>query len=222
MIKTIAESLIKLGKVVRGDLGLKFQDLTPAILAGLNLPQSTIGVAIVEVIPEGPGDASGLKQGDIILRYDGSPVPSSLYLKRVIAASKPSSVVKLDIIRDGKTVGFNATVEDQSTLLKHVISRPGYKILGIMVRALDPDEAQNLGLSRNTGVIVTQVVPGSPADQANLNVGDVIFRVGNADVAVPKPFAARIGDAAKSGSALLLIHDASTGMVGYLTIPLKR
>ena len=75
MIKTIAESLIKLGKVVRGDLGLKFQDLTPAILAGLNLPQSTIGVAIVEVIPEGPGDASGLKQGDIILRYDGSPVP---------------------------------------------------------------------------------------------------------------------------------------------------
>lgn len=222
MIKTIAESLIKQGKVVRGDLGLKFQDLTPSILDGLKLPQSTVGVAIVEVIPEGPADASGLKQGDIILQYDGAPVTSSLYLKRAIAASKPASVVKMNVLRNGKTVAFSSTVEDQSTLLKHVTSRPGYKLLGIMVRALGPDEAQHLGLSNTTGVIVTQVVPGSPADQANLNVGDVIFRVGNADVADPKQFTARIGDAAKSGSALLLIHDASTGLVGYLTVPLKH
>jgi S1-C subfamily serine protease len=74
----------------------------------------------------------------------------------------------------------------------------------------------------SSGVIVTQVVPGSPADQANVNVGDVIFKVGNAEVADPKQFTARIADAAKSGSALLLIHDASTGIVGYLNVPLKR
>ena len=222
MIKIIADSLIKQGKVVRGDLGLKFQDLTPAILDGLKLPQSTVGVAVVEVIPEGPADASGLKQGDVILRFDGAAVPSSLFLKRAIAASKPSATVKIDILRDGKTIGISALVEDQFNLSKRVSSRPGYKILGIIVRALEPNEAENLGLSRATGVIITQVVPGSPADQANLDVGDVIFRVGNAEVADPKQFTARIGDAAKSGSALLLVHDASTGMVGYLTVPLKR
>jgi serine protease Do len=222
IIKTISESLVRLGKVIRGDLGVKFQDLSPAIIEGLKLPQGTIGVAVVEVIPEGPADSSGLKQGDVILRYAGDTVHSAISLKRSIAASKPGDTVRLDIIRNGRSLSLNATVEDQFIFLKHVAARPGYKILGLIVRALEAEEARDLGLVGASGVMVTQVVPGSPADQANVNVGDVIFKVGNAEVADPKQFTARIADAAKSGAALLLIHDASTGIVGYLNVPLKR
>jgi serine protease Do len=222
LIKTISDSLVRMGKVVRGDLGVKFQDLSQELIEGLKLPLGTAGVAVVEVIPEGPADSSGLKQGDVILRYDGEPILSAIALKRAIAASKPGDAVELDIIRNGRALRLSATVEDQFVLLKRVAARPGYKLLGLIVRALEADEARNLGLTNASGVIVTQVVPGSPADQANVNVGDVIFKVGTADVADPKQFRARIADAAKSGSALLLIHDASTGVVGYLNVPLKR
>ncbi|MGO8693299.1 MAG: trypsin-like peptidase domain-containing protein [Rectinemataceae bacterium] len=222
IVRTIAESLIRLGKVVRGDLGMRFQDLTPAIGEALKLPSDTVGAAVVEVIPEGPAEASGLKQGDVIVRYAGSPVRSSIYLKRAVAASNPGDSVSLDIIRDGKPAQLSARVGDQYALSKQVAARPGYKMLGLAVRAMGGEEAKSLGLPSSSGVIVTQVVPGSPADQANINVGDIIFMVGNADVANPTQFTARIADAAKSDSVLLLIHDASTGMIGYLEVPLKR
>jgi serine protease Do len=222
LVRKIADSLIRIGKVIRGDLGMKFQDLTPTIGEALKLPPNTLGVAIVEVIPEGPADSAGLKQGDVILHYDGAAVSSSIYLKKAIAASKPGDSIRLDIVRDGKPSQVSATVEDQFALLKRVAARPAYKILGLIVQTLDADAAKNLGLSSPTGVIVTEVVPGSPADQANINVGDVIFMVGNASVTNPNDFRERIADATKSKSVLLLIHDASTGMVGYLNVPLKR
>jgi serine protease Do len=222
IVRSITESLIRLGKVVRGDLGLVSQDLTPAIIEGLQLSPGTVGVAVVQVIPEGPADLAGLKQGDIILRYGSARVASSVALKLAMAASRPGDSVRLDILREGQASSVDATVEDQSALQKTVAARPAYKILGLRVRALEAEEAQSLGLDGATGVIITQVVPGSPADQVNLSVGDVIFKVGNADVEDPAQFTVRVGEAAKSGSVLLLIHDASTGLVGYLQVSLKR
>jgi serine protease Do len=222
IIKNISDSLIRLGKVVRGDLGIKVQDLSPGISEGLSLPAGTQGTVVVQVIPEAPADQAGLKRGDVILRYANTPVPTAVQLKRAMAASLPGETVDLDIVRDGKAMSLPCVVEDQYALMKRVESRPGYKLLGIVVRSIGADEAKNLGLADSTGVVVTQVVPGSPADQANVNVGDIIFKVGNADVTDPSDFRARIGEAAKSGMALLLIHDASTGTVGYLQVPLKR
>jgi serine protease Do len=221
MVKSISDSLINLGKVIRGDLGLKSQDLTAAIATGLNLPEDTVGVAVVQVIPEGPADSAGLKQGDVILRYAGAEVSSSLNLKRAISASMPGDSVSIDYIREGAIASIDVTVEDQYALQKLVSARPSYKLLGLRVRALESEEAQNLGLESNSGVIITQVVPGSPADQANLNVGDTIFRVGSAEVTNPDDFRDKVAEAVKSGSVLLLIHDASTGMVGYLQVKLK-
>jgi serine protease Do len=221
LVKSISESLIRLGKVVRGDLGLKTQDLTPAIRQGLDLPQDTVGVAVVQVIPEGPADSAGLKAGDVIQSMSGAAIPSTLELKRAIAASTPGETVSLGILRGGLNSTLSAKVEDQYALQKLVSARPAFKILGLRVRAMEAEDAQNQDFPGATGVIVTQVVPGSPADQANLSVGDIIFKVGNAEVNDPAQFTARVGEATKSGSVLLLVHDASTGLVGYLQVPLK-
>ncbi len=222
IVKLISDSLIRFGEVIRGDLGMEFQDLTPAIGEALKLPSGTVGAAVLEVIPQGPADIAGLKKGDVIVRYAGATVSSSVYLKRAIAASKPGEAVRLDIIRDGKPSELSAKLEDQSALLKQEAARPVYKILGLMVRSLGADEAKSIGFPGYSGVLVTEVVPGSPADQANINVGDVIFMVGNATVTDPDQFAARVADATKANSVLLLIHDAESGMMGYLQVPLKR
>ena len=78
-----------------------------------------------------------------------------------------------------------------------------------------------MGLAKATGVIITSVTPGSPAEQAGLVKGDIIYRVGNTEVNDPTEFGKVLEQAAKEGGALLLVRDAKSGNVGYIMVPLQ-
>jgi serine protease Do len=217
----IAESLIRQGKVVRGDLGLAFQDLSPAVVKGLKLPPGTTGAVITEVMPDGPAANAGFKVGDAVLRFNGQAVGSGFELRKAISDSKPGSQVRVDILRDGQARTLVAKSEDQLALLKKEAAQPDYILLGLKVRALGAGDARNFGLRQVFGVVVSEVVAGSPAEIAGLAVGDAIFAVGRDQVSDPAQFAELVGGALGSGSVLLLVRDAATGRMGYLEVPLK-
>jgi serine protease Do len=219
-VKRIAESLIKDGKVVRGELGINFQSVDAGIVKGLHLPQGTKGAVVVEVIPNTPAAQSGLQQGDVITQLDGKAVTNSYDLRRLISESKPGTKVTATLLRGGKQTTVSVGVISQPQLVKLETAHPVYEVLGLKVTPVTAQQAHQLNLPQPMGVVITDVVAGSPAEMAGLVKGDIIFRVGGSDVTSASEFSKLVNDAVKSGSVLLLIRDSKSGQVGYLQVPM--
>ncbi len=221
MVKSISKSLIQNGKVTRGALGANYQDVTPAIIKGLGLPKGAKGVVIVEVIPGSPAASAGLRQGDVIRQIDGNQVSSAYELRTAIAGTKPGTQVTLTVLRDGKEMKTQVTLANQLDLVKQRAAHPAYELLGVKVAPVTRAMAGRLGLARPVGVVVEEVVAGSPADSAGLARGDIIFRVGSADVTGSDQFSRALKKAIQSGTVVLLVRDGKSGQVGYVQVPLS-
>jgi serine protease Do len=219
MVRSIADSLIAKGKVVRGELGLNFQTVDASIIKGLHLPQGTTGAVVVEVIPNTPAAEAGIQQGDVVSRLDDKAVASAYDLRRLISASEPGAKVSLAILRSGKQLQLAVAVMDQLELVKLQAQHPAYELLGLKVETIDAKQAARLGLPRPMGVVVTDVVPGSPAASVGMFKGDIVFRVGDADVVSAQAFSTLIGQAVQSGTVMLLVRDGQSGRMGYLQVP---
>jgi len=221
MVRSIAESLIAKGKVVRGELGLNFQTVDASIIKGLHLPQGTTGAVVVEVIPNTPAAQAGIEQGDVVNRLNEKAVASSYELRRLISASEPGAKVSLAILRGGRQLELAVSVMDQTELVRLEAEHPAYELLGLQVEPLSAQQARRLSLPRPIGVVVTEVVPGSPADSVGMLKGDIVFRVGDSDVSSSQAFSRLIGEAVRSGTVLLLIRDGKSGRMGYLQLPVS-
>jgi serine protease Do len=170
-------------KVIRGSIGVQFQaSLSPAVQRVYGFKS---GVLINAVTPKGPADQAGMKAGDIITTVDGSPVKDGDALVTIIAAHKPGSTVKLGYMRGTTNSTATLTIADRAKLYAaQPVSQNGENApesapnasegkLGITVEAVPPALASK-GIH---GVLVTQVKPGSFADEAGLAPGLVITEI---------------------------------------------
>lgn len=114
---TIVSDLQRFGKVVRPYLGIQMGELTPAVRRYLELPDSTEGVVIGGVLPDGPADQAGLKGGDVICKIAGHAVSNSSDLQGYIRSQKVDSKIKLTIIRERKTLDITVTLREMPTRL---------------------------------------------------------------------------------------------------------
>jgi serine protease Do len=221
MAKDISESLIQHGKVVRGYMGVNIQDINSEMAKSLKLKEKVKGAIVTDVVPGGPAEKAGVEQGDIIVNYDGKSIENVTQLRNLVAATNPGSSVKVTVLRNQKEMELSLTVEDLNKAQKEVQSQVGNELLGVSVQKVTPQIAKEMGLKKAVGVIITNVAPGSVAAQVGLVNGDIIFRVGNTEVNDPRDFGKLISEAAKEGGALLLVRDAKSGNVGYITVPLQ-
>src|SRR2546425_11030759 len=100
LARTVMESLIKDGRVVRGFLGVSIQDVTPALESEFHLKQSG-GALVGEVTAKSPAEKAGIQSGDVIIEYNGKPVKDSRHLKLQVAQTVPGAKVPVKVIRDG-------------------------------------------------------------------------------------------------------------------------
>ena len=219
IVRTVAESLIRDRKVTRGDLGISAQDLTDALRRVLFLADNIRGIEVAESLPLGPASEAGVSAGDTITTFQGSPVQSSAQFNRLVASSSPGSRVTLGLIRDGKSLEVKLTVADQVALMEQRASRPDYALLGIRVDPVSVDLAHRVGLDTPSGVVVVEVVPGSPADNADIAKGDIIFQVDGAPVNTQDDFRLNVGQAIQAGNVVVLIRDAQSGQTGFMEVP---
>lgn len=218
----ISESLIKEGKVVRGYLGVQIQDITSEMAGSLGLGSDFKGVIVADVMRGSPADRGGLQQGDIIVRFDGKPMASVAELRNTVAATSPGTRVTVTVLRDGGEMELNVRIGDLEDT-EEVAAAPGSEDpLGVTVQRVTQETARRYGLRQATGVIVTAVEPGSPAERVGITSGDIIFRVGNQVVDDPQQFARAVAEDARDGEVLLLLRDGRTGRVGYVMVPLGR
>jgi serine protease Do len=170
-------------KVIRGSIGVQFQaSLNPAVQRVYGFKS---GVLVNLVVPKGPADQAGMKAGDIITTVDGKPIKDGDALVTDIAARKPGSTVHLGYVRAGQTLNASLTIADRAKLYAaQPASQNGENgpesapnasegKLGITVEAV-PGPLASKGVH---GVLVTQVKPGSFADESGLQAGLVITEI---------------------------------------------
>ncbi len=206
LARRVAEQILKKGKVERAWIGVGFQDLTPELATSLKLSDARAGVLVNSVNDNGPAQKANIKPGDVIAAVAGKKVTDGRELVREVIAHEVGQSVNLEIIRDGKKYGSSAvlTARPEAAVPPLPVQQQGVPQagLGLSVRDLNQQQAQQLGLPPRPCVVVTSVTPGSPADRAGLKPGDVVVEAdGTAD-----PNAAQLAEAAKDGQLLVRVR----------------
>ncbi len=212
LAKALIPQLEKNGSVTRGYIGATSQILTPELAKVLNVP-ATAGAVVNDVKRGSPGEKAGLKQDDVVVTIDGRKVESSSDLSRTVALRAPNSTVTLGIYRNGKLLQLKVTLGSRPSEVASVdqVGPRGRdqgdddksnRRIGLTVQTIDPRTAEVNGLPTR-GAVVTDVQPGSPADDAQLLPGMVVTEAAGKKIASADDFS-RILKEAKPGSTILL------------------
>ncbi len=176
MAKQVMQSILEHGRVVRGWLGVKIQNLTDVLRKELGVDEPG-GALITEVVEGSPAEEAGLKEEDVVIEVDGKHVQDVADLRFRIAGTPPGTTVELTVVRDGKRKRIEVTLgelEDGG----RASSLPVPSVLedlGFEVEDLDEDLRAELDVPDDIeGVVVTYVARRSVAFREGLRTGDVI------------------------------------------------
>jgi len=180
----VYNDLIEHGKVTRGSIGVTFQDeqsTNPIVLKELGAPY---GIVIEGVEPGSPASRAGLKPGDVITKVDGNSVKTGSDLVDRITHANVGSKVRINYMRDRKEVETNVTVESRDRVFsgsaneKEESSDENSPVrFGLHAETLTSERARHLGMQSQHGVLVSEVEPGSFAEDIGFARGDVIVEV---------------------------------------------
>jgi serine protease Do len=209
MAKAVMNELITKGKVTRGYIGIVLQNVDENLAKALKL-KSTEGVLVGDVTPGSPGDKAGIKRGDVIIKFEGTKIENSEQLRNLVAEREPGTSVGIILLRDGKETDVTVVLGERP---KELASRGGKsekpeertsKKLGLSIQTLTPDIAKQFGYKNDHGVVVTDVVAGSPAEEAGIQRGDLIKEVNRSEIRSVEDFN-RATEHLRSGDSIALL-----------------
>jgi len=204
MARAIMTQLIEHGKVVRGQLGVYVQDVTPDVAQAMHLAQSS-GALVSRVEPGSPAERAGIHAGDVIVRVDSMDVTSAAALRNQVGLMPVGSDVRLGLVRNGKPM----TVET------HLARRETARESGSALDArFDGVELSTVPAGNEpAGVVISDLSSQSPAYAAGLRKGDVITNVNHQPVRSIDDLKSAVHDtegpllinAAREGTELFLV-----------------
>ena len=220
LARGVMERLISGGKVARGYLGIRMQDMDADLARQFNLPGQN-GVLVDDVMPGGPADKSGVKSGDVILAFNGKDVDDSHSLQLAVTACAPDSTVTLKLIRDSveKTVAIKLAELPSFQARNDSSPNPpatttADALDGVTVDDLNPDARRQLRIPAEVnGAIVTDVDQDSNAADAGLRQYDVLVEINHHAVATAQD-AVSLCEQAKGKRILLKIWRRDGGLAG--------
>jgi serine protease Do len=184
VVRNVVAQLQENGRVTRGWLGVTIQDVDKNLAESFGLDRP-MGALVVQVADGGPADDAGLREGDVIISFDGKEIPSSSDLPHVVGLIAPGSKVQAEIVRDQKRrkvkveVGGLDADDSYSLAGGSGVDTEGGR-LGMVVSEASEEALDRWSLSG--GVVVREVQPGSPAADAGVLPGDIITLVGSKPV----------------------------------------
>src|SRR5215469_3622383 len=209
IVRPTVETLIRDGKVSHGHIGIGIADVTPENAKFFGDAAAKGGV-VTQVEAGSPGAEAGLQIGDVITEINGHKMEDAGELQVVIGQQKPGTKVELTVLRDGKTMNIPVTLEElgkRSSNDESSSSESGGKMhWGIGIANLSPEVRDQLQVpSEIHGAVVEQVQPGSSADNAGLQQGDIILEVNRHKVQSASDVQQALKNVQKGQDALILV-----------------
>lgn len=202
--KGILSDLREKGTVTRGWLGVMIQKITPELADSFKLSDDN-GALVGDVIPDGPADKSGIKRGDVIVKFNNQQVKEMEELPKIVASTTPGKAVPVEVIRDGKSEIIQVTIAVLKDTQTKVASLPKDR-LGMEVQDITAELAQSLKLDATEGVLVSNVVQGKSAGEAGLRRGDVITEINRKPVRHIEDYRSQTSSLKEGDTALMLIR----------------
>ncbi|MBI2182416.1 MAG: DegQ family serine endoprotease [Deltaproteobacteria bacterium] len=203
LVKELLPNLKDNGKVVRGYLGVTIQKITPEIAESLGMKQPS-GALVADVAKAGPAERAGIKTGDVIVEFNGKEIKDSGELPLQAARTAPGKQAQLRILRNGKELTLPLTVGEFKE--REVVAAAQSGGLGLAVQPVTASIAAELGLERAEGLVITSIKPGSPADEAGLQRGDVIAEINRQPVRDRSDYDRAMEKTEKGKSLLFLVR----------------
>jgi serine protease Do len=207
LVKNLVPELETKGTVTRGWLGVSVQPVTADLARSFNLEKER-GALVGDVVAQGPADKAGIKRGDVIVSYDGKKVDESATLPALVASTAVGKTVPVEIVRDGKTQTVNVAIAKLNDPTAALTTVPEKSQWGLALQNIQPEERRQMGLTGNDGVLVTSVMPGSPAQNAGIQPGDVIMQVNQTPVSTVQSVQDEVAKAKSDKPLLLLVRRA--------------
>lgn len=219
----IMKQLKEKGKISRGRLDIGVQEVTKELADAMSLKE-TSGVLVVNIKTGGTGDKAGLKQGDLITKFNDQPILNSRKLQLFVADSHIGDKVKLTVIRNGKTVNLTAKITEPSEPKKgQSINEKEATIekAGVIFSNISPNLQDKLDMDENgAGIVVIGISEQSAA--IDLKIGDLIVAIDQKNIKNVDQFnqiyEKQLSDSDKNNVVLLVKRNDYTM---FVTIPLE-
>jgi serine protease Do len=217
MAKSVMDSIILHGRVIRGWLGVTVQDLTPDLAKHFGL-EGKKGSLVTDVVKGGPAEKAGLQRGDLVTAIGGNPVEDSTGLRNAVSQSAPGTVLKLTVIRSGKEKTMEVKLgELPEPVTAKAKSETTNALQGVQVQNLNQAIRDDLGIPETvTGVVVADVATDSPANEIVME-GDVIQEINRKPVKNTKEYVNVVSKLRSDESVLILVYRGG----GYIFITIK-
>jgi serine protease Do len=214
LAKPVIEQIKEHGKVERGWLGVQIQEVTPELAKSLGLPKAE-GALVADVTPDAPAQKAGIKQGDVILSYDGHDIQKLRDLPLAVAETAVGKSEPVKLWRDGHETTVDAVIAAMPNNPEQVAQNGGatesQKTMGLTLAPLTNEARQELHIPKDVkGVVVRNIAQDSPLAEIGVQQGDVIQAINHAPVTTPeeaaKQFAQVSHEKGESRSLLLLLN----------------
>ncbi|GBE05526.1 putative periplasmic serine endoprotease DegP-like precursor [bacterium BMS3Abin10] len=217
MAKTVIDSLITQGKVIRGWLGVSVQPITSELARQFELEEE-FGALVADVVEGSPAEQAGILRGDVIVDFNNEKVEEPYNLRNTVASTHPGDSVDLTVIRNGKYEKLTVIIGELPGEAQAPQPTTDYKnaLKGVSVQNLTPAIYQQLDLpERIKGVVISGVKAGSPAE-TRLLMGDVILEINRQAVSGLEDYESVVSKIKPNEEVLLLVF--RKGSTVFITI----
>ncbi|HET6467113.1 MAG TPA: DegQ family serine endoprotease [Geminicoccaceae bacterium] len=224
LAKKVVADLMDDGQVRRGWLGVSIQSLDRDLATGLGLDEPE-GALVARVEADTPAARAGVRSGDVIVEFNGTPIRQLRDLTRAVADFTPGETAHVVVLRDGERQTLSAQIaqlpapEPQVASAADETTQQGR--LGLALAPITPEARERLNLDDATqGVLVQEVAPDSPAAEKGIRSGDVILEVAGSEVKSPQQVIDAVRKAEEEGAKSVVVLLQREGQARFEAIPL--
>ena len=215
MARQVIDSLVKYKKVVRGWLGVSIQEVTSELAEEFGV-RNLKGALVSRVMKGSPADKAGIRQGDVILQYNGKEVEDTGHLRNIVSQTPIASKVKIKLLRQKKELEVEVVVSELPKKPAEAAPSPdeesgnheeGSALAGLVVRELTPELAGRFGLDESEkGVVIVKTDPDSKAYEAGIRPGDIILQINQKNIPTLEAYKKATGAIRSKDRILLLVR----------------